>query len=57
MKQHELFFVSALCFLIANNLHFITDNGLIPRVLDVVAMAAFFWGAGLYFWEKKKSQS
>ncbi|MFO7806938.1 MAG: hypothetical protein R6V40_00750 [Candidatus Moraniibacteriota bacterium] len=55
MKKEELFFSSALFFIIANNLHYITDNGFLPRLLDVLAMIAFFWGVGLYFYNKKKS--
>jgi hypothetical protein len=55
MNKEELFFSSALLFLIANNLHYITNNGFIPRLLDVFTMIAFFWGVGLYFYNKKKS--
>ncbi|MFW5885210.1 MAG: hypothetical protein ACOCUF_03235 [Patescibacteria group bacterium] len=49
MTREGSFFVAALLFLIANNLHLVTSNGFLPRALDVLAMASLAWGLFLFF--------
>lgn len=44
MKSFNFFLTSALCFLVANNLHFVVDGGFIPKILDIIATGFFIWG-------------
>jgi len=49
MKPLNLFFISASSFLVANNLHFIANNGFVPRILDLIGYLAIFGGIFLFF--------
>lgn len=44
MKKFNFFILSALCFLIANNLHYVVDVGIVAKILDILATGLFFFG-------------
>ncbi len=47
------FLLSASCYFLANNLHFIVSGGIFPRILDIVATTALFLGFFILFIERK----
>lgn len=50
--QKKIFLISAVCFFVANNLHFVTSNSLLPRILDIVAMISLGFGLFVLFTDK-----
>lgn len=54
--QRKTFLISALCFFIANNLHFISSNGFLPRALDLVATVSLGFGIFVMLTDKSGNE-
>jgi hypothetical protein len=54
--QRNIFLVSAVCFFVANNLHFIISSGFLPKLLDIVAMVALGFGVFVMIADRSGSE-
>jgi len=54
--QKKIFLVSALCFFVANNLHFIISNSFLPKLLDIVAMVSLGFGLFIMFADRGSAE-